>query len=62
MVLVLEAPIVNRLRGNERKDGNPLNEVRMLAASILEKQWRSRCQQNDQVRSQQVENEVQDRG
>ena len=35
LVLVLEQSFVHRMRGNEGKDGNPLNEVRMLAASIL---------------------------
>ena len=35
LILVLEQSFVHRMRGNEGKDGNPLNEVRMLAASIL---------------------------
>jgi hypothetical protein len=36
IVLGLEMAFVHRVRMNEGKDGNVLNEVRMLAASILE--------------------------
>jgi hypothetical protein len=36
MVIVLEGCFTHRLRGVEGKDGNPLNEVRVLASSILE--------------------------
>lgn len=35
LILVLEQCFVHRMRGNEGKDGNPLNEVRTLATSIL---------------------------
>lgn len=35
LILVLEQCFVHRMRGNESKDGNPLNEVWMLADSIL---------------------------
>lgn len=36
MVLALDHYFMHRLRGKEGKDGNPPNEVRMLAASLLE--------------------------
>jgi hypothetical protein len=36
MVLVLDASFADRLRGKEGKDGNPLNEVRMLCGSLLQ--------------------------
>jgi len=35
LILVLEQSFVHRMRGNEGKDGNPLNEVRTLPTSIL---------------------------
>jgi hypothetical protein len=37
LVLVLDRFFVHRARGLEGKDGNPLNEVRMLCDSILQK-------------------------
>ncbi len=36
MVVVLDASFIHRTRGREGKDGNPMNEVRLLSASILE--------------------------
>lgn len=36
LVLALDRYFVHRLRGKELKDGNPLNEVRMLCTSLLE--------------------------
>ncbi len=36
VILGLEMAFVHRVRNQEGKDGNPLNEVRMIAASILE--------------------------
>ena len=36
MVLVLDELFVHRLRTVEGKDGNPLNEVRMLCTSLME--------------------------
>jgi hypothetical protein len=35
LVLVLDGYFTHRLRNKEGKDGNPLNEVRVLAASLL---------------------------
>lgn len=35
LVLVLDEMFVHRLRGKELKDGNPLNEVRVLCNSIM---------------------------
>jgi hypothetical protein len=36
MVIVLDGYFVHRARGLEKKDGNPLNEVRVLAQSMME--------------------------
>ena len=36
MLLALDHYFMHRLRGQEGKDGNALNEVRMLASSIME--------------------------
>lgn len=36
MVLALDGYFCHRLRGKEGKDGNPLNEVRVLATSIMQ--------------------------
>ena len=38
MILVLDMLFVHRLRGQEGKDGNPLNEVRILCNSIMNNQ------------------------
>jgi hypothetical protein len=35
LVLVLELAFVHRLRNAEGKDGNPINEVRLVALSLL---------------------------
>ena len=36
LALVLELQFVHRLRKDEGKDGNPANEVRLLASSLIE--------------------------
>jgi hypothetical protein len=36
MVLVLDALFVHRLRNKEGKDGNPVNEVRVLSESLVQ--------------------------
>ncbi|MEA2347644.1 MAG: hypothetical protein QOG62_1431 [Thermoleophilaceae bacterium] len=36
MVLALDHYFVHRLRGVEKKDGNPLNETRVLCTSLME--------------------------
>jgi hypothetical protein len=36
MVLVLDALFVHRLRNKEGKDGNPVNEVRVLSESLMQ--------------------------
>ena len=40
MILALDRYFVHRLRGTEGKDGNPLNEVRMLCTGIMENKGR----------------------
>jgi hypothetical protein len=35
LLIALDAHFVHRLRGVEGKDGNPLNEVRMLCSSLI---------------------------
>ena len=35
MILALDGHFVHRTRALEKKDGNPLNEVRMLANSLM---------------------------
>jgi hypothetical protein len=40
LVLVLELAFVHRLRKDEGKDGNPVNEVRLLALALLTNEGR----------------------
>ena len=35
IIVALDASFVHRMRGQEGKDGNPLNELRMLSNSIV---------------------------
>ena len=35
LIIAMDGYFVHRLRGRELKDGNPLNEVRMICASIM---------------------------
>ncbi|MGH2906943.1 MAG: hypothetical protein ACRDKI_09285 [Solirubrobacterales bacterium] len=36
LVIVMDSFFIHRMRGMEGKDGNPLNEVRMLSASLMD--------------------------
>ncbi len=43
MILALDHYFMHRLRNREGKDGNPLNEVRMLCNAIMENKSRMRA-------------------
>jgi len=35
MIILLESYFIHRSRNNEKRDGNPLNQVRMISASLM---------------------------
>jgi len=51
LVVVLDGYFVYRTRGIEGKDGNPLNEVRMLSHSIFARQGPTARRHRDQVQA-----------
>jgi len=46
LVLVLDGYFIHRTRGLEGKDGNPLNEVRLLSGSLMENKQRFKVEKS----------------
>jgi hypothetical protein len=61
MILALDHHFLHRSRNTEGKDGNPLNEVRMLCNAIMENKGPDERGQDHPLQAGNVDPEIQDR-